>query len=184
MAVNEAEILRQLEAQNIGANPKDFYKGFISDLADDIVKAFKTEIKNTTHGSGALSQSVVAIPKKDGFQVDADFYYKFVDDGVNAARQQPSGVKHTRPLVQNSPYSFKNLGVSREFARSMAEYVGSNISAQYAVAVSIKKHGIKAHDITDKVISDKVLDRIAEDLSTVLGLTVGVVFEKATNETT
>lgn len=181
MAVNEAEVLRQLEAQGVGANPKDYYKDFIGEIADDIVKGFKDEIKATTEGSGALSQSVVAVPKKDGFQVEADFYYKFVDEGVNAA-PKVSGAKYIRPLVQNSPYSFKHLGVSKDFAKSISQYVGASIPSQYAVAVSIKKHGIKAHNITDKVITDGVLDRIAEDLATILGLTVEVIFDTSLND--
>jgi len=175
MAVNEAEELKRLLNEDLGKD--GFYQDFIGRLSDDIVQQFKEQIDKDTKGSGALSSSVVAIPSKGGFEVQADFYYKFVDDGVNAAPS--TGIKTSRPLVQGAPYSFKNLGVSEDFAKSMKQYAGGNLSHAYAIAVSIKKHGIKAHDITEKVVTDEFLDNIANDLLTITGLAFEVTFDKA-----
>jgi hypothetical protein len=178
MAINEAEELRNLLSNGLGDD--GFYQDFIGRLSNDIVKEFKDGINKNTKGSGALASSVVAVPTRSGFEVQADFYYKFIDEGVNAAPS--TGIKTSRPLVTGAPYSFKNLGVSKDFAKSMKQYAGANVSHAYAIAVSIKKHGIKAKDITDKVVTNDLLEQIAEDLATLTGLAFGVVFDRNTKD--
>jgi len=177
MAINEAEILRQLEAKDVGKKPEDIYKNILTDIADDIVRDFKAEIKKSTKGSGTLAQSVVSKPTKDGFEVGADFYYKFIDDGVNAAPKN-SKLGYIRPLVTGSPYSFKHLGVGKGMFKEIRSIVPGDDAKVYAVAVSIKKHGIKPHDITDNVITKELEERISLDLATLTGLAVQVVWEK------
>ena len=83
MAINEAEELRNLLSNGLGDD--GFYQDFIGRLSNDIVKEFKEGINKNTKGSGALASSVVAVPTRSGFEVQADFYYKFVDEGVNGS---------------------------------------------------------------------------------------------------
>ena len=179
--INEVEELRKLERKGIGADPSDLYIDRLTVLADEIVQEFKDKIKESTKGSGTLAQSVTSIPTKNGFEVQADFYYKFIDDGVNAAPKN-SKLGYIRPLVTGSPYSFKHLGVGKGMFEEIRSIVPGDDAKVYAVAVSIKKHGIKPHDITDNVITDELTERISEDLATLTGLAVQVVFEKNTED--
>ena len=48
----------------------------------------------------------------------------------------------------------------------------------YAVAMSNKKKGLKGHNITDNVITEKVLEDISKDLAEVTGLNFEISFEK------
>lgn len=176
---DESAILNDLLSGGLGRT-EQVYSDYVSKIADDIVQAFKKQIKRSTDGSGSLAQSVIAKPNKDGFEIQADFYYKFVDEGVQGA-PLPAGVKPIRQVVKNAPYKFKNLKVSKDMIKNIRSIVGGDISSVYAVAISIKKHGIKAKSITDNVITDQVLEQLSEDLTEVTGLMVDVIFEKATD---
>lgn len=160
------------------AEPKTAYEKYIVNLSRQLTAEFKEEVNKKSKGSGALGSSMVARPSKDGFTIEGDFYYKFIDEGVNAAPKQ-KGLKYVRPLVTSSPYSFKHAGVGKKMANSIRSIVGGDISNVYKVAVSIKKHGIKAKNITENVMTDKVLDQIAQDLLTITGLNFEFSFDKA-----
>lgn len=175
MAVNEAQILKELEAKGVGKDPRDFYTNFITELADDIVRSYKEVIdKSTKSDSGTLKQSITVIPSKTGFEIEADYYFRFIDEGVSGV----GGERLIRPLVQNSPYRFKNYRVPSRMAKSIREWSGASIEQSYAIGVSIKKHGIKPQNISDQAVTDEVLERISEDLATIMGLTVEVMFSK------
>ena len=181
---DEADILRELNQGKSGAtSPTDGYEKYILMLGNALTKKYREEIVNTTRkdGSRELAQSVKPVIKGANLEIHANYYFKFVDDGVSG---YGSPIKSIKGLVTNGAYRFKSNKVSRDFLSKMTDYVGSNISDQFAIAVSIKQKGISPHNINDAVISDKALEQISSDLSTILGLTVGVVFEKATNETT
>lgn len=177
MAVSEADVLRQLNLEDLGRSADDIYSDFLTDVGNDIIKLFKREINDNTKGSGTLAQSLSVLPKTGGFEITADFYYQFIDDGVNAAPRR-QGLKYTRPLVQNSPYSFKHLGVGRQMERSVAQWSGASIGQAYGIAISIKKHGIKGHNITENTLTDDVLEKIAEDLGKVTGFFVTATLKK------
>jgi len=166
MTVAELESL----FQSLGKDPKDLYKNYITELGDEIVNEFKKGIdQNTKRGSGTLKQSVTAIPSKKSFEVEADFYYKFIDDGV-------------KPIGQKGVYAFKDTKVPKAFAQSIREWSGKSIEQSYAIAVSIKKHGIEAKNITDKVMNSEMIKRIENDLLTLTGLVIEVNFDNATKQ--
>ena len=88
--MTEGEILRALEGEGIGTGKftesqmVSAYDKLILELGNDIVDSFRTQIeKDTTSQNGALKGSVIPIPTKNGFQIEADYYYKFIDDGVD-----------------------------------------------------------------------------------------------------
>lgn len=174
---SEADIIRRLEAEGVGKDPAKAYLSSLTILSDEITELFKEGINKKTKGSGALGQSVIAIPTKDGFTIQADAYYKFVDRGVNAAPTR-QGLKYNRPKVTGSIYSFKNMFYSKGMLDSLRNIISGDMSNVIAVAVSIKKHGLKAKNITDEVITDELLDKIADDLARISGVTVGIVFER------
>jgi len=186
MAVNEAEILQQLESTGIGVGQYSetqavsLYQKLMLNLGNDIQESFREQIeKDTKSDNGALKGSVKALPSKTGFDIFADFYYKFIDDGVSGVGQFQGAMKSIRPVVSNGLYQFKNLGVPESMAQSIREWSGASIEQSYAIAVNIKRYGIKPKNITDAVITDEVLERIALDLATVTGLVIEVSFDKA-----
>ena len=91
-----------------------------------------------------------------------------MDEGVNAV-----GTNN-----MNSSYSFKGLFVSSSHARAIQEWKGLEMPHAYAVAMSNKKKGLKGHNITDNVITEKVLEDISKDLAEVTGLNFEISFEK------
>lgn len=174
---SEADALYQ-QLSDIGSVKGDFYQDYLTSIGQTVIDRYKEVLAKETSGSGTLAQSVIALPNQNGFEIEADFYFKFIDEGVNAAPKIP-GVKYIRPLVKGAPYSFKNLGVGRDMEKSIAQFSGKPLGQAYGIAVSIKKHGIKPHNINDQVLTDEFLDDISEDLSIVLGLAVEVTFDSA-----
>jgi hypothetical protein len=129
-----------------------------------------------------LKSSVTVLPSQNGFDIEADYYYKFIDDGVSGVGQfGEKGIDSSRVpgLVTNGTYKFKNLGVPSAMVNSIREWSGASIEQSYAIAVNIKNYGIKPKNITDKVITDAVLERIAEDLATLTGLNIEARFNSA-----
>jgi len=182
MAINEAEILRQLERQDIGKDASKVYINSLTVLADQITQDFKDVIeKETRSDNGALRQSVTTVPNSNGFEIDADFYYKFIDDGVSGVGSF-KGVPQHRQVVSGAPYQFKNLGVPSKMVKSIREWSGASIEQSYAIAVNIKNYGIKPKNITDQVWNDTTIQRVSDDLSEITGLAVTVVFEKNIND--
>ena len=179
MPINEAQILQQLHSNGVGTNPKETYTNVLTDLADEIVKSYKDVLDKTTKSdAGVLKQSITVIPSKNGFDIEADFYFKFIDDGVAGVGQFSGGMSPKRAVVQNSPYRFRNLGVPKLMAQSIREWSGAPIQQAYAIGVNIKRYGIKPQNISDKAISDKLLERMSLDLATITGLAIEVVFDK------
>lgn len=175
--INEAEILQQLNLENVGRSADAVYKDFITDVGNELIDLFRDRIASSTKGSGTLASSLKAVPTETGFAIEADYYYDFIDSGVNAAPKK-QGLKYTRPLVQNSPYSFKHLGVSSNMERKIAEWSGVSIGQAYGIAISIKKHGIQPKNITQSVITPEVLEKISTDLGKITGLIITATFKK------
>jgi len=183
MAINEAEILRQLERQDIGKDASKVYINSLTVLADQITQDFKDVIqKETKSDNGALRQSVTTVPNSNGFEIDADFYYKFIDDGVSGVGQFSGAVRPHRQVVSSAPYQFKDLFVPKKMMNSIREWSGASIEQSYAIAVNIKNYGIKPKNITDQVWNDTTIQRVSDDLSEITGLAVTVVFEKNIND--
>ena len=183
MAINEAEILRQLERQDIGKDASKVYITALTVLADQVVQDFKDVIeKETRSDNGALKASIVPFDLSNkGFSIEGDFYYKFIDDGVSGVGSF-KGVPQHRQVVSGAPYQFKNLFVPSKMVKSIREWSGASIEQSYAIAVNIKNYGIKPKNITDQVWNDTTIQRVSDDLSEITGLAVTVVFEKSIND--
>jgi len=181
--MTEGEILRALAGSGIGSGKftdsqmVSAYDKLILSLGNDIVDSFRTQIeKDTSSQNGALKGSVIPIPTKNGFEIQADYYYKFIDDGVSGVGQFSGATSPIRSVVSNGLYSFKNLGVPQSMAKSIREWSGASISQAYAIGVNIKNYGIKPKNITDKVVTDAMLERISQDLLTATGIIVTASF--------
>ena len=150
--------------------PQSVYEKFILNVGNKVTADLREYIQNNAMNTGALAQSVVYFPTGAlSFEIQADDYYKFVDQGVNGI-----AVNHA------SAFSFQYPGVSHNMAKAIQEWKGLEMSHAFAVASNIKQRGLKPKNITENVINDKVLEMIAKDLTEVTGLTFEIKFTKAT----
>ena len=107
------------------------------------------------------------------FEIQADQYYKFQDEGVNPVGQSKFPTN----------YQFKLPFVTKAHAIAIREWKGYDMSHAYASAAATKfKYGIKPRNITANVMTDEVLNKIASDLAEVTGLIFEVAFTKNTEK--
>jgi hypothetical protein len=153
--------------------PATVYQKFIVEVSNKMIEDLRTYIKANANNTGGLASSVVPFPTGNlSFEIQADDYFKFQDEGVNAVGSSNHG----------SQYSFRYPGVSPKMATAIQQAYGVTTSHAYAVAASIKSHGIAPKRIIENVLNEKVLDRIANDLAEVTGLIFSIKFDKATQK--
>jgi hypothetical protein len=153
--------------------PANVYQKFLLDVGNKVTKDLSDFIKQKANNTGGLAASVVYFPTGAlSFEIQADDYFKFQDKGVNAVGSNNHG----------SEYSFRYPGVSHNMAKAIQEWKGFEIGHAYAVAASIKSHGIAPKKIIETVLNEKVLDKIANDLAEVTGLIFSIKFDKATQK--
>ena len=147
----------------------------------ELVKQFVDylEEKNIS-ATGALSATITPIlpiefsKGKATIRIGADKYYDFIDQGVNGIE-----VKH------GSDFNFKSKYPNRKMVKDLkgwmqARGIGTGetmTSHAYAIATNIKKKGIKPKDITNQVVTDKLLDAIEELFGNALEQAVDLYFK-------
>lgn len=154
--------------------PENAYEKFILQLSKDVTKEFREYISNNVRNTGGLAQSIIYFPTGAlSFEIQADDYYKFMDEGVNAVGTQN----------QSSSYSFRTPFVSSNHAKAIQQWKGYTLPHAYASAyVSKNKYGLKARNITENVMTDETLTRISNDLATITGLMFDISFTKNTEK--
>lgn len=161
-------------------NPNSAYQEYLVELGNAIVKIFKSDTKALgLYDGAAILQSIISIPDGElGVAIQADDYYKFIDQGVDGTE-----VSH------GAPYKFKNENPSPEHVQKIQDWIpkrniflpaeiGSYKSFAYVIARSVKRKGIKPKKITDKVFTPEILAQITNDLEEITGLIVKFTFEK------
>ena len=153
------------------AQPENVYQKFIVEVSNKMIEDLREYIKANANNSGGLASSVVPFPTGAlSFEIQADDYFKFQDQGVNSVGSNNHG----------SEFSFRYPGVSPRMATAIQQAYGVTSSHAYAISHSIKEYGIRPKKIIETVLSEEVLDRIANDLAEVTGLIFSIKFDKAT----
>ena len=153
------------------AQPENVYQKFIVEVSNKMIEDLRTYIKANANNSGGLASSVVPFPTGAlSFEIQADGYFKFQDQGVNSVGSNNHG----------SEFSFRYPGVSPRMATAIQQAYGVTSSHAYAISYNIKEYGIRPKKIIETVLSEEVLDRIANDLAEVTGLIFSIKFDKAT----
>lgn len=153
------------------AQPQSVYQEFILQLANKITEDLREATSQKARNTGALAQSIAYFPTGEmSFEIKADDYFSYVDEGVNAVGTNNYG----------SRFSFQYPGVSHNMAKAIQEWKGMEIGQAYATAYNIKQRGIKPRNIVEDTINDDVLTRIASDLAAVTGLLFEITFTKNT----
>jgi hypothetical protein len=157
-------------------------------LVGELIEAAQNNLNRANRiASGALSESIIADePVQNGSVISVDVLMNFYGAFVN------KGVKGTRSGSSTAGYSFRNEVVSRKMysaietwikraqisTRTVQKYKGygkherkqksiAQYDATYAVARSIKMHGLKPTGFMDdaiKATSDKIADRLGTAL--------------------
>ena len=149
--------------------PKNAYDRFIIELSNQLATEFRDYTKEVAQNTGALAASIIPVPTGQlSFRLEAEDYFPFVDEGVNAVGTNNQG----------SQFSFNYPGVSHNMATAISQWKGLDMSHAYAVASNIKQRGLRPKRITENVINDQVLDRIANDLAEMTGLMFEINFTK------
>lgn len=160
-----------ISAEEVANKPLTAYEKFIKEISLKLRDDFRDYIGKNAKNTGGLQASVLPVPTgKMSFRLVADDYYTFVDEGVNAVGTNNYG----------SQFSFRYPGVSHNMAKAISEWKGLDMSHAYAVASNIKQRGLRPKRITENVITDDVLNRIALDLAEVTGLMFEITFDKNT----
>jgi hypothetical protein len=154
--------------------PKNAYDRFIIELSNKLAEEFRDYTKRVASNTGALAASIIPVPTGQlSFRLEADDYYPFVDEGVNAVGTNNYG----------SQFSFNYPGVSHNMATAISQWKGLDMSHAYAVASNIKQRGLQPKRITENVINDSVLERIGRDLAELTGLLFEINFTRNGNNT-
>lgn len=189
----QAEALAEGFLDNLGSEdkgvlqPKAIYTEAVLLVGELITDCQNNLNASNKIASGALSASLIAnepYEASGAFQVDMmmNFYGKFVNKGV----------KGTRGGRSTANYSFKNEVVSRSMLKAIQQWIDlgkittrtikkysahgrheikmksvAQLDAAYAVARSIKQHGLKPTGFLDKAVTtlrNKVENRLGESL--------------------
>lgn len=133
----------------------------------------------STDGTQKFGISAEPVEIQEGrvtFKIGANKYYDFIDEGVN-------GVSVSR----GSQYQFKTIKPSRNMIESLKNgWIGAKgISAiggidntAYAIGTSIKRDGIKARKLNEKLFNDKFIDKIEGIIDEALFRAVELYFDK------
>ena len=149
--------------------PQNAYDKFITQLSTRLASEFRDYTKKVAQNTGALAASIIPVPTGTlSFRLEAEDYYPFVDEGVNAV-----GTNNYA-----SRFSFRYPGVSHNMAKAISQWKGLDMEHAYAVSYNIKQRGLRPKRITDNVITDEVLEKIGKDLAELTGLMFEINFTR------
>lgn len=150
--------------------PLSDYERLVRDIGQKVTDELKDYVFNNVNNLGGLAQSVVYFPTGAlSFEVRADQYYKFQDQGVNGLAKS-----------QGSLYSFRTPFVSANMANAIKSAYGVGIEHAYAISYNIKQRGLKARKMTENVINETLLNDVAKLLEDMTGLQFQAKFNKFT----
>lgn len=143
-----------LDYLDIAGSSKSNYTKATASYVSDAVNKFITEAQNIINRNGSVSKGnlsdIVTTTTKAGSKITitigydkrnpANKYYDFINKGVNGTL-----VKH------GSEYSFKNIGVSKAFLKSLMSWKKFNVRANRNEDQSKGKSGLqkKRQSVTD-----------------------------------
>jgi len=149
--------------------PQSVYDKFITELSTRLATEFRDYTKKVAQNTGALAASIIPVPTGTlSFRLEAEDYYPFVDEGVNAV-----GTNNFA-----SRFSFRYPGVSHNMAKAISQWKGFDMEHAYAVSYNIKQRGLRPKRITDNVVTDEVLEKIGNDLAELTGLMFEINFTR------
>ena len=154
------------------AKPANAYEEMLMDMAKELMMRIKATTQNKAQNTGGLAASIGVMPKGQlSIAIDADFYFKFMDEGVNPV----TGKRF------DTPYSFKSPQVAPSHVSALQSWKGYSPQRAYASAyVTKNRYGLKPRNILKDTINEDLLKKMSNDLSTLMGMTLEVQFTNNT----
>jgi hypothetical protein len=187
---NEDEILARLslgEAQAILDNSNASPLGqLLVSLADDVIKDLKAALKARDINTSSLGLSQSIVPSNvnvNGSEVSVnismDFYWKYVNYGVNGAGMT-GNEKKPKTVNSGSPTHGKAPAATKSFKDSILEWIpkrGAMLPQQfqtydqftYAIMTNLKKYGQAPRPFFDDVINDALVQTLKTPIEKVMG---------------
>lgn len=144
----------EVDIEDLGITDEEFSEIAKDDISQKLVdELIKVMREKKVEASSNLIQSLEPEWADDEIRIYADYYWKFVDKGVNGLVQN-----------RNSEYSFKFVPASKRHALAMIEWAkfkgmgAITVKEAYQLATSIKLKGIKARNFVDEF--EKRIDKI------------------------
>lgn len=185
--ISEADIISRL---NLGASKEvlanspssplsELLQGLVQDVTDQLTA--KVDEYNINASSNLRQSIVPAEVSKEGSTVsigiNADFYWKFVNYGVNGTE-----VSHGAPSWGSQPPSEISFHQStmdwvRNRGITMPEQFNSYESFAWAIMKNIEKHGKEARPFFTDVVNDKLYEALQKPIEALLkqSITINIV---------
>jgi hypothetical protein len=154
------------------AKPANAYEAMLLELAKQLTLDLRDAVESKADNTGGLASSIAALPSgKMKVSIKADYYFKFMDEGV----EPTTGKRY------DSPHKFKYKNVSESHVKALQEWKGYSAKRAYASAYVTKNvYGLKPRNIIDDTVTQDALKKMSNDLSTLMGMTLEVVWDKNT----
>lgn len=154
------------------AKPDNAYEAMLLELAKQLTIDLRDAVENQANNTGGLASSIAALPNgKMKVSIKADYYFKFIDEGV----EPTTGKRY------DSPHKFKHKNVSANHIAALKDWKGLSEKEAYAVGYAMKnKTGLKPRNIIEDTVTQDALKKMSNDLSTLMGMTMEVVWDKNT----
>lgn len=154
------------------AKPANAYEEMLMDMAKELMMRIKATTQNKAQNTGGLAASIGVMPKGQlTIAIDADYYFKFMDEGV----EPTTGKRY------DSPYKFKHKNVSMNHLEALESWKGLTEEEAYDVGYVMKNEkGLKPRNILKDTINEDLLKKMSNDLSTLMGMTLDVQFTNNT----
>lgn len=185
--INEADILSKLKLgtskEVLNASPKSPMAELLQRVVQDVIDQLSERIDHyAISASENLKQSLTPtnVESKGGtvsISIDAAFYWKFVNYGVNGTE-----VNHGAPAWGKQPAQEKSfhkaiLDWIPTTGTTLPEQFTSYDSWAWAIQESIKKHGKAKRPFFTDVVNEALIEQIREPISNLLGraITVNII---------
>ena len=167
-------------------NPSSPLAQLLQDLMQDVTDQLIEKMHQyKLEASGNLMQSIRPSDKAylEGdtlfVYTEADFYWKFVNYGVNGTEVKRGYPEWGTAPKENTYYNsisswVRNKGLTlADFGDAFPDYT----SLTYGLMNSIKKKGIEKRPFFTDVVNEKLYDALAEPISTLIGraITINIV---------
>jgi len=146
----------EVDIEDLGAEDEDFNEiirvELPQKLVDELIKVMR---EKDVEASSNLIQSLEPESKQGEIVIYADYYWKFIDKGVNGLRQS-----------RDSEFSFKFVPASKKHALSIAKWLEfrglatefTTLADAYRIATATKIKGIRGRKFVEEF--EKELDKI------------------------
>lgn len=155
------------------------FSDIIEDWSNIAVARLRKSLQDkiTLATSKNLEQSIIAMPVSiDGnkltSEVIADYYWKYINEGVQGVGAGKGSKIQWQNKAPNSPFSFKES--KKPSAKHFTQWAYLAGRSPFAVRETVWRSGIKPNHFVDDVINEKFTQEFAQAISEAIARTIEV----------